>query len=54
MKTITERWRYECENSGTDPFICEPLTEWPVAGRQPGGGFLAAGRGQRQGQIVQR
>jgi hypothetical protein len=20
MKTIMERWRYECENSGTDPF----------------------------------
>ena len=53
MKTIMERWRYECENSGTDPFT-EPLTERPVAGRQPGGGFLAAGRGQRQGQIVQR
>jgi hypothetical protein len=50
-----ERWRYECENSGTDPFtFTEPLTERPVAGRQPGGGFLAAGRGQRQGQIVQR
>jgi hypothetical protein len=20
MKTVMERWRYECENSGTDPF----------------------------------
>ena len=20
MKTILERWRYECDNSGTDPF----------------------------------
>jgi hypothetical protein len=20
MKTIMERWRYKCENSGTDPF----------------------------------
>jgi hypothetical protein len=32
MKTIMERWRYECENSGTDPFRslltstgCEPV-----------------------------
>jgi hypothetical protein len=21
MKTIMERWRYKCENSGTDPFV---------------------------------
>jgi hypothetical protein len=21
MKIIMERWRYECDNSGTDPFI---------------------------------
>ena len=30
MKTIIEKWRYECANSGTDPFMKSSLSIWIV------------------------